>query len=359
MTTPLASPDVLEPEMIRRSVDEALAEFLTEKDSSVSQPHLPYLSGLVRDFLSGGKRVRPLLCVTGWQAVGGGENAGPVFRVAACLEMFHAFALIHDDVMDLSDTRRGRPTVHRALAAQHASCRGPDEVEWFGMSAAVLLGDLALTWSDELLHGAGLTPAQFEVVLPLVSRMRTEVMLGQYLDLHATGELTDDVEATLNVYRYKTAKYTIERPLHVGAAIAGADAGAMAAFTSYALPLGEAFQLRDDLLGVYGDPRVTGKSRLDDLRAGKNTTLTALALRAADARQEATLRRLVGDPSLDEEGASVVRGIFEAVRARETVEQMIDDRLRQALGALDDAPFTADAVGALKRIARTATTRDS
>lgn len=359
MTAPLASLDVLEPEAIRRSVDDALADFLTEKDRAATQPHLPYLSGLVRDFLSGGKRIRPLLCVTGWQAVGGVENAGPVFRVAACLEMFHAFALIHDDVMDLSDTRRGRPTVHRTLAAQHASCRSPDEVEWFGMSAAVLLGDLALTWSDELLHWAGLEPAQLAAVLPLVSQMRTELMLGQYLDLHATGGLTDDVEATLNVYRYKTAKYTIERPLHVGAAIAGAGPEAMAAFTAYALPLGEAFQLRDDLLGVYGDPLVTGKSRLDDLRAGKNTTLTALALRAADKRQDATLRRLLGDPLLDEEGAGVVRRIFEAVHARETVERMIDDRQQQALGALDDAPFTADAVGALKRIARMATARNS
>ncbi|MEU1482131.1 polyprenyl synthetase family protein [Streptomyces sp. NPDC001668] len=359
MTAPLASLDVLEPEIIRRTVDEVLVDFLTEKDDAAPQPHLPYLSGLVREFLSGGKRIRPLLCVTGWQAVGGTAESESVFRVAACLEMFHAFALIHDDVMDLSDTRRGRPTVHRTLATHHASCRSPDEVEWFGLSGAVLLGDLALTWSDELLHSAGLSPAQLAAVLPLVSRMRTEVMVGQYLDLHATGGLTDDVEATLNVCRYKTAKYTIERPLHVGAALAGAGPEAMAAFTSYALPLGEAFQLRDDLLGVYGDPLVTGKSRLDDLRAGKNTTLTALALRAADEKQNATLRRLLGDPLLDEEGAAAVRGIFEATRARETVERMIDDRQRQALSALDDAPFTADAVGALRRITRTATARDS
>ncbi|MFF1303023.1 polyprenyl synthetase family protein [Streptomyces sp. NPDC058307] len=340
-------------------MDDALADFLSEKGSGANQPHLSYLSGLVQDFMSGGKRIRPLLCVTGWQAVGGRDDPERVFRVAACLEMFHAFALIHDDVMDLSNTRRGRPTLHRTLAAHHASCRGPDEVEWFGMSAAVLLGDLTLTWSDELFHSAGLAPAQLGAVLPLVSQMRTELMLGQYLDLHATGGLTDDVDATLNVYRYKTAKYTIERPLHVGAAIAGTDPEAMAAFTAYALPLGEAFQLRDDLLGVYGDPLVTGKSHLDDLRAGKNTTLTALALRTADGEQAALLRRLLGDPLLDEEGAGVVRGIFEATRARETVERMIDDRQQQALRALDDAPFTADAVGALKRIARMATARDS
>ncbi|MGW7595436.1 polyprenyl synthetase family protein, partial [Streptomyces rubiginosohelvolus] len=266
-----------------------------------------------------------------------------------CLEMFHAFALIHDDVMDDSDTRRGRPTIHRTLAALCATDRRPEQIERFGVSGAVLLGDLALTWSDELLHSAGLTPVQFDAVLPLLSEMRTEVMLGQYLDLQATGELTDDVEATLTVNRYKTAKYTIERPLHVGAAVAGAGPEAMEAFTAYALPLGEAFQLRDDLLGVYGDPESTGKSQLDDLRAGKNTTLIALA----------RLRSLIGNPLLDERDAATIQEIFAATTARDAVEQMIDDRRTQALRALDDAPFTADAVNALKQIARMATVRNS
>ncbi|MBU3870604.1 polyprenyl synthetase family protein [Streptomyces sp. 4503] len=359
MTTPTLSPGRLDADTVRKSVDVVLEDFLTAKAHTTPQHHLPYLSGLLKDFLSGGKRIRPLLCVTGWQAVGGGEDTDTVFRVAACLEMFHAFALIHDDVMDDSDTRRGRPTIHRTLAALCAADRRPDQIERFGVSGAVLLGDLALTWSDELLHSAGLTPAQFEAVLPLLSEMRTEVMLGQYLDLQATGELTDDVEATLTVNRYKTAKYTIERPLHVGAAIAGAAPEAMEAFTAYALPLGEAFQLRDDLLGVYGDPESTGKSQLDDLRAGKNTTLIALALRASDSAQAARLRSLIGNPLLDESDAVTIQEIFAATTAREAVEQMIDDRRTQALRALDDAPFTADAVNALKLIARMATVRNS
>ncbi len=359
MTAPITALDAIEAEPILKSVDDALTDFLAAKNNDTTQAHLPYLSQLVREFLSGGKRIRPLLCVTGWQAIGGGDDVEPMVQVAACLEMFHAFALIHDDVMDNSDTRRGRPTIHRTMAAHRALSRGPEEAEWFGVSAAVLLGDLTLTWSDELLHKAGLSPAQLEAALPLLAEMRTELMLGQYLDLHATGELTADVDATLNVYRYKTAKYTIERPLHIGAAIAGAGPQAMAAFTDYALPLGEAFQLRDDLLGVYGDPLVTGKSRLDDLRAGKNTALTALALSGADSRQTAQLRRLLGDPLLDEEGADTVRGIFEATRARDGVERMIDDRREQALNALARAPFTADAVAALEQITRMAIVRDS
>ncbi|MET7900817.1 polyprenyl synthetase family protein [Streptomyces sp. NPDC005355] len=359
MATPTLIPGPLDTDAVRESVDIALEEFLTRKARTTPQHHLPYLSGLLKDFLSGGKRIRPLLCVTGWRAVGGAEDTEAVVQVAACLEMFHAFALIHDDVMDDSDTRRGRPTIHRTLAALCAADRRPDQIERFGVSGAVLLGDLALAWSDEILHSAGLTPTQLGAVLPLLSEMRTEVMLGQYLDLRATGELTDDVEATLTVNRYKTAKYTIERPLHVGAAIAGADARAMEAFTAYALPLGEAFQLRDDLLGVYGEPESTGKSQLDDLRAGKNTTLIALALRGADSVQAERLRRLIGDPLLDEEDAAIIQEIFAATTAREAVEQMIDDRRHQALRALDDAPFTADAVNALQQIARMATVRNS
>ncbi|MFF1377338.1 polyprenyl synthetase family protein [Streptomyces sp. NPDC058308] len=359
MTAPISTLDALDSEIVLKSVDDALADFLAVKNSATAQPHLPYLSGLVRDFLSGGKRIRPLLCATGWRAMGGGDDDEPMIQIAACLEMFHAFALIHDDVMDNSDTRRGRSTIHRTMAAHRATSRGAEEADWFGVSAAVLLGDLTLTWSDELLHQAGLTPGQLAAVLPLLAEMRTELMLGQYLDLHATGELTADVDATLNVYRYKTAKYTIERPLHIGAAMAGAGPEAMAAFTAYALPLGEAFQLRDDLLGVYGDPLITGKSRMDDLRAGKNTALTALALSAADGEQTARLRRLLGDPLLDEEGAETVRGIFEATRARDGVERMIDDRRREALRALDRAPFTADTVNTLEQITRMAIVRDS
>ncbi|MEU5419154.1 polyprenyl synthetase family protein [Streptomyces sp. NPDC020667] len=349
----------MEPADILLSVDDVLEEFLTAKAAASDEPYLSYLAGLLREFLSGGKRIRPLLCVTGWRAADGGTDTESVIRVAACLELFHAFALIHDDVMDSSNTRRGRPTAHRALADSRPAGRDPEQADRFGMGAAVLLGDLALVWSDELLHTAGLSAGQLSAVLPLLAEMRTEVMIGQYLDLCATGMLSDDVDATLNVIRYKTAKYTIERPLHIGAAIAGASAEVMAACTAYALPLGEAFQLRDDLLGVYGDPRDTGKSRLDDLREGKNTTLTALALSRADAEQTARLRELMGDPQLGEEGAAVVRAVLDATGAHAAVEAMIDDRLGQALKTLEDSPFTPDATAALRRVARMATVRNS
>lgn len=341
--------------MVKEAVDAVLEDFLKGKEKASQEPQMIRLLGLLSEFLAGGKRIRPLLSVTGWRGAGGEGGESAVIRVAASLEMFHAFALIHDDIMDDSDTRRGRPTIHRTLEGKP----GDKRTKRFGLSAAVLLGDLAFAWSDELLHTAGLTPEQYGSVLPLITEMRTEVMLGQYLDLRATGELTDDVNATLMVNRYKTAKYTVERPLHIGAALTGAGPEIMAACTAYAIPLGEAFQLRDDVLGVYGDVRDTGKSRLDDLRAGKNTTLVALALHACDAAQASRLRTLIGDPLLDEAGAEEVRAVFAATGARNAVERMIDERYGQALRALESAPFTAGATAALQHLALSATRRNS
>lgn len=339
----------------REAVTDFLEGFLTEKKEQAVSSRADRLPNVLREFLVGGKLIRPLLTVIGWVAAGGKGDRRPVVQVAASLEMFHAFTLIHDDVMDESDTRRGRRTAHRQLSGGQQD----SQAEHFGVSAAILLGDLAFAWSDEILHRAPLTPVQFAAAFSIIGDMRNEVMLGQYLDLRSTGALTDDVESTLTVSRYKTAKYTVERPLHVGAALAGADPAVRDACTAYALPLGEAFQLRDDLLGVYGDMRSTGKSRLDDLRAGKNTTLVALALRAASPKQAARLRELVGDPRLDEAGAEQVREVFAETGAKDTVEAMIENRYRQSVDALEGAPFAAEALFALQDLARTATRRAS
>ncbi|WP_372412475.1 polyprenyl synthetase family protein [Streptomyces luteireticuli] len=268
--------------------------------------------------------------------------------------MFHTFALIHDDVMDHSATRRGRPTVHRAFTDRHSD---HSHAAQLGASAAVLLGDLAFTWSDELLHTAGLTPVQLCAALPVMDAMRSEAMYGQYLDLLATGHPTPDVDAALRKARYKTAKYTIERPLHLGAALAGARAGIRQALTAYALPLGEAFQLRDDLLGVYGNPDRTGKPNLDDLREGKHTVLIALALQYAEPYEQRIMRALVGDPDLDEDSADRVRELLTSTGARDRVEHMIQTRHAQAQQALDYAPFPPAVTTALRDLSHAALTR--
>ncbi|MEV4560809.1 polyprenyl synthetase family protein [Kitasatospora sp. NPDC049285] len=363
MTVSALPAALLDPAVIRREVDARLDAFMADKVRAADSLRLPAeLAGMLREFLlNGGKRVRPQLCVIGWLA-GGGDPAPParVVQVAASLEMFHAFALIHDDVMDRSATRRGRPSIHRALAALHgADVNGADVpgADRIGENGAVLVGDLALVWSDELLAGAALTADQQARTRPVIDAMRAEVMYGQYLDVVAGTAPADDTERPLTVIRYKTARYTVERPLQLGAALAGGGPAVAAALTDYALPIGEAFQLRDDLLGVFGSPDETGKSSLDDLREGKHTLLLALALQRADADQRDTLHTLVGDPELDEEDATRVRAVLEATGARTAIERRIDERRAEALAALVAAPIPAAAAQALVDFADTATVR--
>ncbi|WP_445269495.1 polyprenyl synthetase family protein [Streptomyces sp. DSM 41634] len=209
---------------------------------------------------AGGKRIRPQFCVLGWHAASSEGEPEALARAAASLELFHLFALIHDDVMDGSALRRGRPTLHRALAARYRAHADPDHL---GVNAAILIGDLAFAWSQQMLHTAGLAPGRLAAVLPVMDAMRCGVMYGQYLDLLATGAPEPlALDEVLAVARFKTATYTVERPLHLGTVLAGSEPPLLEALSRFALPLGEAVQLRDDLLGVFGAPGRTGKPAL-------------------------------------------------------------------------------------------------
>ncbi|WKK27814.1 polyprenyl synthetase family protein (plasmid) [Streptomyces olivoreticuli] len=342
---------------VQTSVEAVLRDFLDAKAQAAKAEGLPQdLSRVLADFLAaGGKRLRPLLCVTGWHAAGGGGGDAGVLRTAAALEMFHAFCLIHDDLMDRSATRRGQPTVHQTLAARHPD-PGSEGAAWRGVCGAVLAGDMALAWCEELLDTAEHPPARRTTVRGVLAAMRQEVLYGQYLDLLVPAT---DLDAALHVIRYKTAKYTVERPLHTGAVLAGADEALLESLSRFALPLGEAFQLRDDLLGVFGNPAQTGKPALDDLREGKHTALFALAAQHATHAQQALLEKLVGDPDLDEDGAARIRGVLETTGAHSTVETMIAARYRQALAALEDTPLPPAAAITLRRIAALAVERTS
>ncbi|MEU6641700.1 polyprenyl synthetase family protein [Saccharomonospora sp. NPDC046836] len=347
--------DGLDLRWVRQQVDAVMNAFVDRKKSAATRAGLPVdIPQAIGEFLAaGGKRIRPLLCVLGWHAAGASGSPAQAVQAGAALEMFHAFCLIHDDVMDHSDTRRGQPAVHRSLAARHRSGRSRALAENIGIGSAILAGDLALVWSDELLHHAAteLTAARRERVLPLVDLMRAEVMYGQYLDLTSTGRPTAHTAAALEIIRYKTAKYTIERPLQIGAAIAGADDQLLDALSAFALPLGDAFQLRDDLLGVFGTQKKTGKPAVDDLREGKHTVLIALALQLADPFQQRLLRSLYGTPRLDEEGAATVRTVLKATGADQAVEQMITNRYEQALPLLDTLPIPTEVQHHLRALA--------
>jgi geranylgeranyl diphosphate synthase type I len=340
---------------LRARVQKALDAFI-----SAHRPHLdemgPELTPLVdalQDFVTGGKRMRPAFCV--WGHLGaGGTDRDEVIVAAASLELFQACAIIHDDVMDASDTRRGKPAVHRAFAAMHRGEGWYGDPDAFGAGAAILLGDLALAWADEMLVASGLaTPA----VLEVFSDMRADVMGGQYLDLLEQVRGTGTVASALRVARYKAAKYTVERPLHLGAALAGAGPDVYAAYSAYGVPLGEAFQLRDDVLGVFGDPSVTGKPAGDDLREGKRTALVAMALETATPAQTALVRRHLGDPHLDAGGVAALREVLLDTGAVDRVEQLIATRTAQALAALDRAALSGDAPEVLRELAVAATTR--
>ncbi|GAB2914714.1 polyprenyl synthetase family protein [Rhodococcus aerolatus] len=310
----------------------------------------------------GGKRVRPAFAWWGWVGAGGdpgGETAPAALRAFAALELIQACALVHDDLMDDSDTRRGNPTVHVAFADRHRAHGWRGDPVRFGTAAALLLGDVAMAWADDLLRASGLPAAALARAEPVWEAMRLEVLGGQYLDVLADAAGDESPEAALRIDRFKTAAYTVERPLHLGAAVAGADADLVAAYRSFGTDIGTAFQLRDDLLGVFGDPAVTGKPAGDDLREGKHTLLVALALQRADAADPAAARLLRSGlgTALDAAGIDRLRAALLDLGAVDEVEARITELADRAAATLAVAPVTEPARDALARMARSATSR--
>ena len=344
---------------LRSRVDKALAAFLSEQRDLLAgiDPALAEMSDALEAFvLGGGKRLRPAFAYWGYRGAGGVDSDEVVAAVSA-LELVQASALIHDDLMDRSDTRRGEPAVHRRFERRHTSAGWRGGSAAFGDSAAVLLGDLALVWSDERLHSSGVGLAELARARPVFDRMRTEVTVGQFLDVltQATGDTS--VERAGKVARYKSAKYTVERPLLLGAALAGADPGVAAAYSAFGLPLGEAFQMRDDVLGVFGDPDRTGKPAGDDLREGKRTYLVAAAFAALADGPRAELDAGLGDQGLDDAGVARLRELIDGSGALAATERRIDDLMAAALTALNAAPIAADARAVLLALADAATRR--
>jgi geranylgeranyl diphosphate synthase type I len=344
----------------RRAVDHTLRCFVEDKIRDAPHPDArPLIEHLRRLLEAGGKRIRPALCVIGWHAAGGTGTPPQLSGLAAAVEMFHAAALIHDDIIDRSATRHGIPSAHHALRAYATAPSGRATATWFGDSAALVLGDLALSWSDQLLHRAGLDATQTQAVVPLFGALRTEALTGCYVELLATGHPRHDAETAIGINHLKTAKYTVERPLQLGAVLGGAGRTVLDTCAAYGLPLGEAFQLRDDVLGVFGDTTSTGKPALDDLREGKPTLLLALALSHATPGQRELLHRFVGDPSLEEEGAATVREILTETGARQEVEHRIEAQRLKAVTALHGQDLPADTVGALHDMADAVTRRNA
>ena len=320
------------------------------------------LIAALEDFvLSGGKRLRPAFAYWGWRAAAT-EDPGPgVLLLFAALELLHACALVHDDVIDRSATRRGRPTAHVEFAALHRGRKWRGSPEDFGISAAILLGDLALAWADDIVFGADLSADAQRRVQRVWADIRTEVLAGQYLDIVAEASAAESIASAMNVDLFKTACYTVSRPLQLGVAAAADRPDVQAAFGQFGTDLGVAFQLRDDVLGVFGDPAVTGKPSGDDLRSGKRTVLLAEAVELADKSDPlaANLLRTSIGAALSDAQVGELRDVIEAVGALAAAEQRIATLSQRALATLAAAPINAAAKAGLSELARMATNRSA
>ena len=346
-------------EAFRASIQGALDEFLGAMTDRLAPlgPDASRLLDEARGVVSGGKRFRAAFCYWGYRAVRPEvEDEHALIRACAALELLHASALVHDDYMDASDTRRGRPATHRSFATAHGARSWRGDPALYGAAGAILLGDLLLSWSDELLRRCGLDHDVVRDALAFFDTTRSEVIAGQFLDVSVQARGGADVDLAMKVLRYKSAKYSIERPLHVGAALAGATVDALADLSRFGLPLGEAFQLRDDLLGVFGDPEVTGKPAGDDLSEGKRTVLVALALGSASDADGRMLDSRLGSELSDAE-VTELRRIIEDSGAHAEVERRIRALTDQSLAALDAAQMSEQARSALRDLADAATQR--
>ncbi len=361
-------------------VDSRITSFLETRSDEMGaiSPDLEHILAYAHSMLRSGKRFRARFCYWGWRAIDqdsendplGGletlEDASPVISLATSLEVFHAAALVHDDIMDNSDTRRGLPAAHKAFERIHRDRSYAGAPEHFGASTSLLLGDLLLAWSDDLLTEAlahlpaeivSTTRAQF-------STMRQEVTLGQYLDIHEEaawfhhGE-NERLERALRVVTYKSAKYSMEAPLLIGASLAGATADHLSDLSAFGLPLGIAFQLRDDVLGVFGDSEVTGKPAGDDLREGKRTVLVALAEASMPASAKGVFNELLGDRTLNPEQIEVMQSTLRGTGALDEVEDMIQHYADTAMEALESANITDGARAELRRLADAVTKRNA
>jgi geranylgeranyl diphosphate synthase type I len=284
---------------------------------------------------SGGKRLRPAFCHWGFVGAGGDPDDPRVVDAGAAFELMHAFALFHDDVMDDASSRRGAPTTHVVYAAEHAAGSWAGEPRRFGEGVAILVGDLAFVYADQLLVGA---PAP---VWEIWNELRIELNIGQFLDILGSVQRVRDRQRAERICRYKSGKYTIERPLHLGAVLAAPQRRdeLLPGLSAYGLPLGDAFQMRDDVMGAFGDESVTGKPVGGDLREGKPTPLLARAVTAATPGQRAVLDR-VGCPDLDDDAVAAIQQVIVDTGALADLERHIATLTDDALAALDRVDLT-------------------
>lgn len=363
-STPFSDTDFVE------AVNEELARHLSQQEVRVAaiaaEGH--DLIKAISALCAGGKRVRPLFAWYGWQVAGGSPSDDVIVKIGVALELFQAAALIHDDILDRSDTRRNQPSAHRRFQHLHQDREWEQDGEHFGISAAILAGDVSLALSEELFSSVILDIVSSDPAVALRARsvfdeMRFEVMTGQYLDIReeAAGSThTPEValDRAMTILQYKSAKYSVQRPLMIGAAAAGADDALLNSLAEIGLPLGEAFQLRDDQLGVFGDPEVTGKPSGDDLREGKRTALIAYARSKANQDQSALISNYLGVPDLSDEHVAEFQDVIAETGAKDKVEELIAERAQLAFDGIAALQAPARTLSGLKALANLTINRE-
>jgi geranylgeranyl diphosphate synthase type I len=320
-----------------RDVDEELARLLREQreqmtagDAAVSRP----FEELDRIVGAGGKRLRPLFCLLGHRA-GRGDLGPEITRSAAALELLHTFAIVHDDVMDRSRVRRGRPASWVELAETHRREGMRGDPASFGVAAAVLVGDLALILADHAFLGSGFPAARVLPALDRYNRMRAEMVAGQYLDVLAAHSGSGGEAEARRVAKLKSGLYTVEGPLHIGCLLADGRPEVLTMLSRYGVPLGEAFQIRDDVLGVFGDPSATGKDRDSDLREGKRTVLVARTMVLVGERDRRFIEERLGRPDLSADDVGTIRSLMEDSGALASTLQLIGELTEEAKSAIE------------------------
>jgi geranylgeranyl diphosphate synthase type I len=363
---------VSESEVLLELIQANLDEFCVSRrsDFTAISPDLVPVVDFTQGLLAGGKRFRALFCYWSWVgAIATAESAqtelqrqssaAAMVGITAALEMFHAAALVHDDLLDQSDTRRGAPSVHKRFEALHKDSAWAGSPERFGIAGSVLVGDLMLGWSSEIFGNALLSAPNAGIESACrneFSKMRVEVMAGQYLDVleenSATTRPTSEAVGRANrVMLYKTAKYSIEAPLLIGAAFAGAEPGLLRGLSAFGIPLGMAFQLRDDILGVFGDPKVTGKPAGDDLREGKRTVLVALTRESLSPSIGKLFDELLSSRDLEAEQITFLQQTITESGALAKTERMMEELADESLNALDALDIDPRAKIALRELA--------
>lgn len=349
-----------DPSALRRAVDAAIGRFLAGQRVRIGglAPASAALIDMIEEVLAvGGKRLRPLLCALAYQAAGGPDSP-EILTAAGSLELLHTFAILHDDVMDQALVRRGRPALHRRLAAERRAAGHPDDADAYGVSVAVLAGDLALVLSDAMMAGSGFPKEAVARAMVPLEEMRVQAVAGQYLDILKAGVPLGQggaggpaggpaiaTEEAARIGRLKTAGYSVGGPIGVGTALAGATPGVRAALERYGAAVGEAFFLHDELIGLFADQEETGKDAESDLRRGKPTTLIADALARATPDQRAALHSRWGNPQATLADLAAVREAVEASGARKAAAAAIGDRVDEATAALEAGGLLAAPAG--------------